>query len=214
MRVALISDVHANYEALRGLEPDLRSADRVVCLGDCVGYYCQVNEVLDAVRRLRPVAVLGNHDHYALHGCPTHLDRAVQRGAAYAARVLTPENRAWLAALPLVWDGELGGRRLLAAHGSPWNPLGDYLYADQPGLLRLREYDADVVAMGQTHRPLLRQEARPVLVNPGSVGQPRDGGGGACFAFWDTETMELELVRRFYPVGPGLRAPGPEDVLA
>ena len=115
MRIALISDVHANAEALRVVEDVLRSADRVICLGDCVGYYTQVNEALDLVRSFDPIAVLGNHDAYLLDACPSDVPEAVRFGIEEARRQITADHRAWLASLPLTWQGQLseavpGGR--------------------------------------------------------------------------------------------------------
>lgn len=197
MRLAIISDVHANFEALKALTDILASADVVVCLGDLVGYYCQVNEVLDAVRDLNAICVLGNHDSFLLHGCPPELPPAVRFGIAHADRVITADHRRWLASLPLMWGGVLGERSLLAVHGSPWRPLTDYLYADSPLIERLEAFAGyDVIAFGQTHRALLYSDQRPLRVNPGSVGQSRDVVAEAHALIVDTETLILDPVRR------------------
>jgi putative phosphoesterase len=199
MRLVFISDIHANADALAALADDLAAADQIACLGDLLGYYCQVNEVLDAVRAMNAICVLGNHDAFILHGCPPDANEAVRFGIAYADRVITPAHRAWLAALPLTWGGILGGRSMLLVHGSPWRPLADYLYADSPLLTRLDAFDYDVIAFGQTHRALVRA-GRPFLLNPGSVGQARDMQGRACALLLDTETMAVTPVAHPYDV--------------
>jgi putative phosphoesterase len=198
MRIALISDLHANTTALEALADVVSGADRVVCLGDLVGYYCGVNEVIGAVREMGALCVLGNHDDFLLHGCPADAPEAVRWSIGYADRVIDPGHRDWLAKLPLAWGGNLGGTTWLAVHGSPWSPLGDYIYADSPKLQGLAAFDYDVVALGQTHRPLQRMDGRPRLVNPGSVGQSRHAPAVACAAVVDTETMACEAVERPY----------------
>jgi putative phosphoesterase len=196
VRVAVVADIHANAPALSALGDVLDSADHVVCLGDLVGYYCDVNEVISEVRRVNATCVTGNHDWFLLHGYPENAAEAVRFGIEYADRVIDPEHRSWLAAQPLSWSGVIDSQVWLLCHGSPWRPLNDYLYEDNPQLERLSEFDCDVVAFGQTHRPLLREHVRPLLLNPGSVGQSRHATGIACAAVVDTETMSCELIER------------------
>ncbi len=198
MQIALISDIHANFEALSLLTEPLDAAEQIICLGDLVGYYCQVNEVLDFVRERKALCILGNHDYFLLKGCPTNVPAAVRFGIEYADQVIRPEHRDWLATLPLVWGGMLDGRSFLLAHGSPWRPIEDYLYADNPALEGLRAFDFDVVAFGQTHRPLWRSERRPYLLNPGSVGQSRHAPARVCMALLETETMNVTMLERPY----------------
>lgn len=198
MRIAVISDIHANFEALRSIQDVLGSADRVICLGDYVGYYGQVNEALDLVRSLDAVCILGNHDHFLLHGCPESANKAVRFGIEYADRIISARHRAWLGTLPWIWGGELGGRSWLLCHGSPWNPLSDYLYADSPRLHALTEFRCDLLAFGQTHRPSVLPDRRPVVINPGSVGQSRHAAGRACAVIVDTQDLHCQLVERLF----------------
>ena len=198
MNVVLISDLHANAVALEVLRDVLDRADVVMCLGDLVGYYCQVNEVIDSLRERGAICVLGNHDHFLLHGCPSDVPEHVQWGIAHADRVITDDNRAYLATLPLVWSGEVGGRRFLLSHGSPWRPLEDYLYQDQCDLEALREFDVDLVAFGQTHRPWHDVLERPVIVNTGSVGQSRHARARACAVVVETEPFSIEAIEEPY----------------
>jgi Predicted phosphoesterases, related to the Icc protein len=104
MRLAILSDIHSNLTALDTLMPDIARADRVVCLGDVTGYYGQPNEAVDRMRQLDALCVLGNHDHFALVGCPSGAPEAVQWGITFAQSHLTPENKAWLSTLPLTWE--------------------------------------------------------------------------------------------------------------
>src|SRR5215471_2472515 len=169
MRLALISDLHANAAALSVLADLLDASDRVVCLGDVVGYYCQVNETFDLLRRYDPICILGNHDYFLLQGCPGGIPDSVRFGVEYAQRVITLDNLSWLAARQTVWGGEIGGVSCLFFHGSPWQPIEHYLYADSPLLAKLDDFEYDLLAFGQTHRPLTRMDKRPALINPRSV---------------------------------------------
>ena len=200
MKVAILSDLHANYEAVRAVADDLAQADAVLCLGDLLGYYCQVNETMDWAREHVTHCVLGNHDHDVLHGCPEDVPPAVRFGIEFAAKTLDPSHAAWLRQLPLTWEGRLDDRSFLLVHGSPWNPLGGYLYADNPQLSELAQLDFDVIAFGQTHRFLQRRHGDRVHLNPGAVGQSRDSEtiSFACAVMLDTRTMEIErLIRNF-----------------
>jgi predicted phosphodiesterase len=171
-----------------------------VCLGDVVGYYCQVNETIELLRRYDPLCVLGSHDWFLLRRRYSHLPDSVRFGLEYAERVITPENRRWLAEIPHIWGGEMGEISCLFVHGSPWQPIKQYLYADSPLLNRLDEFDYDLIAFGQTHRPFLSMDGRPLLINAGSVGQSRDERflGCACAVICETADLSAEPIERRY----------------
>lgn len=198
MNILILSDIHANYVALKRLGKAISESDLLLCLGDFVGYYCQVNEVLDVVRNTRCICVRGNHDEYLLSGYPADAPEAVRFGIDYADRVIDPEHRRWLANLPLVWGGRADIRSILLSHGSPFHPLTDYLYPDKIASIALEAFDFDVLAFGQTHRPYLDASRRPSLLNPGSVGQSRLAPGLACAALLDEATMTFQLLEYDY----------------
>lgn len=200
MKIALISDIHANYVALQTLAPELDAADLVICLGDFVGYYCQVNEVLDSIRQRNLLCVRGNHDDYLVNGCPAGLPGGVRFGIEYADRVIDPDHRKWLAELPVTWSGEVfSGLNALLFHGSPSDPLREYLFDNSETMQELRQFDYDALFFGHSHRFILHAEGRPLILNPGSVGQSREAEtkAKASLALLDTETMLAE--RRLYP---------------
>jgi predicted phosphodiesterase len=201
MRIAIISDIHSNLFALDAVMDVLRSADRIVCLGDLTGYYCQPDEVCDTMRQLGALCLRGNHDHYALTETPERVPEAVKWGVDYTRAHLSASNRAWLETLWPMRTAAWDGFSALLVHGAPWDPFEAYLYADNPRLVELEELDFDLVTFGQTHRALVR-EGRPMLLNPGSVGQSRDAVAEACAAVMDTETRAVEMVRRPYDARP------------
>ncbi len=199
MKIMVISDIHANFNALSTLSNNIENADYVLCLGDIVGYNTQVNEVIDYLRNLKKLyCVLGNHDDFLLRGCPPNLLPTVQQGICYADNVIRPDNRHWLAKLPIVWAGLIENLSFFLVHGSPWNPFTDYLYADNPLLEKLNTFNYDIIAFGQTHRALVHNEKKPYLINPGSVGQSRDKKGFACALEIETDTMTFTRIERPY----------------
>ncbi len=221
MRYLIVSDVHSNLQALEAVFAEAPAWDRLLVLGDLVGYGAQPNEVVDRVRGLRPHAIVrGNHDKVAagLDGAET-FNPAAQRAAEWTRSVLTEESRSYLAALPrgpAVVDDSVE-----ICHGSPVDEDA-YIFGEgdvAEALVRARH---PLCFFGHTHFPMavaltpegdldmLRQGAGdhdPVhfdgrvrlLVNPGAVGQPRDGDPRAACAVFDSATGEIRLVRVAYP---------------
>ena len=190
MKILLTSDIHGNHEALKTLLTASPPFDVLVCLGDITGYYPQVNEVAALLRSHPLIALRGNHDEMTLHGDIAGLAEPVRFGIETARAELLPEHREWLAELPARREVELGGRRFLFVHGSPWDPLNEYIHADSPKLPEIAALPFDVVAWGHTHREVFSQQSDGRwLINPGSVGQSRSSRGHACAALFCTETM-------------------------
>ncbi len=184
------------------ISDDIVQADAIVCLGDLLGYYCQVNETMDWVREHVTHCVIGNHDHFVLHGCPESVPPAVRFGVEFAAKTLDREHASWMGQLPLTSEGLLDNRSFLLVHGSPWDPLGGYLYEDNPRLTELADLNFSLIAFGQTHRFVYRCDEKHVHLNPGSVGQSRDRDSVACACavMLDTRTMKIErIIRKFDP---------------
>jgi putative phosphoesterase len=198
--IGLIADPHANAYGVRAALAALQTAGAVeiVCAGDTVGYHLLVNEAIDDLRAARVQAVLGNHDAMLLGRLAVGRDRFADYGLEYAAGVITAGNREWLARCPERLDLERDGLRVTVVHGSPWAPLTDYVYPDDPHFERFADVDADLVVLGHTHRPFVRRVASRTVVNPGSCGLPRDGLGGAAFALFDTASGDVSLERVSY----------------
>lgn len=191
MKILLISDIHGNHEALKALLAASPPFDLLICLGDICGYYPQVNEVIAELRSHPLIALRGNHDEMTLHGDISALAEPVRFGIETARAELRPEHHDWLAGLPPKRETELGGRRFLLVHGSPWDPLNEYIHADSPRLPEIAALPFDIVAWGHTHREVLRREPGPrLLINPGSVGQSRTHRGQASAALLCTDRME------------------------
>ncbi len=197
MRIIFLSDIHANFAALKIIEAELTQADHIICLGDFVGYGRDVNEVINYIRNFRHcTCVKGNHDYYVSNGITRRVNARVREGIEHAKTQLTQSNYQWLESLPLQLTLCLDAKNILIQHASPSNPLEEYLYPDNPHLDKLFDLDYHVVAFGHTHHPILMQQGEQFILNPGSVGQSRNIPNMACFALYDTTKGELELQQR------------------
>jgi diadenosine tetraphosphatase ApaH/serine/threonine PP2A family protein phosphatase len=218
MRFAVISDIHANLHALETVlaEIDQDPVDEVWCLGDVVGYGPRPNECCDLIRERTAISLCGNHDLASLG----LLDVADFSGdAATAARwtagVLGDDQRAWLGSLaPL---GRREGVELF--HASPRDPVWEYVLSEEVALLSLEATTEPLVLVGHTHVALalaldgetidgglarggvtVELDGYRFLINPGSVGQPRDGDPRAAWLLVDTATHTASFRRVPYPV--------------
>jgi len=201
VRVAVISDIHGNLHALEAVLTDILSdgADEVWCLGDVVGYGPHPNECCALVRERASLCLCGNHDLAVVGG----LDIADFAGdAAVAVRwtqdVLEPGNADWLRTLNPTAERE--GAQLF--HGSPRDAIWDYVLSDEVAVASLRLDEAAGMldggqAPGGTELPL---EGRRSLLNPGSVGQPRDGDPQAAWLFLDLVVGTCTFHRTAYDV--------------
>ena len=228
MRLALISDVHANTEALGAVLAALEHAeiDALACLGDLVGYHAEPNECIERVVSTGAHMIAGNHDLAAVGRMDwSDFGAAARRSAVWTRRVLTEESREVLARLPLTCT--LGSTILLfhgALHPEPNAELHLSTRARVDRTMQALRRNAPLATIGcfgHTHRAKVfelsggklgerlgaRSEARislepgcHYLVNPGSVGQPRDGDDRAAYAILDTGRSHVELRRVAYDV--------------
>jgi len=186
----LCSDIHRNAEALAAAlaEP----ADAVLCAGDLVHFGPQPTACIELIREHAGVVVRGNHDHGAARGedCRTYGPWCAidDESRAVVDRTISEAHRQYLRSLPLTDTITVGGTRFMVVHAAPSDPLYRYLRPDTPEDVwhtELGLVEADVLVLGHTHLPLLRTTNRPVVVNPGSVGLPRDGDPRARYAVWE-----------------------------
>ena len=200
MRVALISDIHANLQALEAVLNDMPAVDRTICCGDLVDYYDQPNEVCALVRDRGIACIRGNHDAYVVGAlAPKEENRQAYR-TDWTRDVLDTSHLRWIEGLGTEMHVEASGRSLRIRHASPWDEE-TYLRADAPVTLARLEIDRDeTLVVGHTHRPLHLAVSNGWLVNPGSVGQPRDYDPRACYAVLDLGTGTVEHRRVEYDV--------------
>ena len=225
MRTLVLSDLHANLTALQSsLKAVEGKWDRVVCLGDVVGYGPDPNEVADCIRQMGAVTIRGNHDKAVAEIMATDDFNPVAKMAVeWTRKQLSNENLDWLAALP---QGPLEAEGLVLVHGA-FQDEDEYVFTPSQALEGLLDSTMQVTFYGHTHhqggfayqdsrlevlqlRPreherhsaLRIEDDKRYLLNPGSVGQPRDGDPRASFAIADLEHNAIEFWRVPYQIEP------------
>ena len=209
MRVAIISDIHGNLEALeKAFEIiERENIDNLVCLGDLVGYGANPNECIDYVDRRTKKVLLGNHDQAAIDLRQAEFFNAYARRAAHWTHdILTPEHREYLQSLPYT----LTDTGLTFVHSSPLEPKEwHYIFSNQEASRNFDHFKTPVCFVGHSHVPgvycedLKTKKIRKGLrfiINIGSIGQPRDGDWRLSFGIFDTESWSYENVRSEYDV--------------
>jgi putative phosphoesterase len=200
MSVLIVSDVHANWPALRAIDEPF---DVCLCLGDLVDYGPDPGPCIDWAREHARYCVRGNHDHGVAQDVPVQ----GVGGFRYLTAVTRPFNRSvldagqlrYLAALPVTQWLLLDGRKVLLVHASPRDPLDEYGGPEEEfWARRLEDVDADLVLVGHTHCQFDLQVGRRRVINPGSVGLPRDGDPRAAYAVLDGDTVTFKRVD--YPI--------------
>jgi putative phosphoesterase len=211
VRVAFLSDIHANQHALaRVLEhAESEGVDQLYCLGDIVGYNAFPNECIAALRKAGVHAVMGNHDWAATVGEPEGFNVFAVAGVEHSRRTLTEDNKRWLIALPQERRAQVEGQTLAMYHGSPRDPLLEYVFpfTDPQNLEEMAKAAGSprVVALGHTHLPM-QVGKRTMFLNPGSVGQPRDSDPRCSYAILDLPSMAVHFHRLDYDVDGAARA--------
>lgn len=202
MKIAVISDIHSNIEALKAVLKDIdeRQADTVACAGDLVGYLPFPNEVIDLVRRKNIDCVMGNYDDAIgntrpVCGCEYKDDRARElgeRSLAWTNKCVTEENKAFLRGLPREINLTINNYNVKIVHGSPKH-LNEYLYEDiSDDYLKelLAESRTDVLICGHTHIPYHKKlNNNKHLINAGSVGKPKHGGPQATYTLIEIDKV-------------------------
>lgn len=225
MRALVLSDIHGNLEALTAVLDAAGVTDQLWNLGDVVGYGGSPNQVIDMVRPLSSLVVRGNHDRVCCGLASAVGFNPVARAAAmWTQSELTPENLEWLKALPqgpILPEYAVADLNVSCVHGSPLNE-DQYILSMRDAWAPLQQMISDVTFFGHTHvqggfsssgsewkeiRPAYRSrkdaESWTVklpsgsrhLINPGSVGQPRDFDWRAAFAIYDSEALEVTYHR-------------------
>ena len=214
MKTLIVADIHGNWPALEAVLAAEAGFKEVVCLGDLVNYGPQPVECVEWAMKLGPesVVIQGNHDQAFACDEEPHCTMGYQVVAsavqAATSHLLTPKQRRFLAKLEPMKAFEHGGARCLACHATPGDPL--YRYLAEEGGMNLWESELvraahpDFLFLGHTHKPMKTQFQRTLVVNPGSVGQPRDGDWRAAYAVW--EDGRVTLRRAAYDVERTIQA--------
>ncbi|GAB7008563.1 metallophosphoesterase family protein [Halorubrum trueperi] len=199
MKVGLISDVHANLSALEAVLNDMPAVDRIVCAGDVIGYNPWPGECVERVRDVASATVRGNHDRMVETPERYRANRMAEAGLEHAKASLSDDQLGWLRRLPR--SAEIAGGRYLLVHSHPAPEREDaYVRPEEFSTLDRYMDEYDGIVLGHTHVQGARSVGDGEVVNPGSVGQPRDGDPDAAYAVLDTATGAVDLRRVGYDV--------------
>jgi len=219
MRYAILADIHANLEAFTAVLEDLEGrggAEEIWCLGDVVGYGPDPNPCIELLRQQKHVCVAGNHDWAAIGKISTaEFNPDAAAAAQWTARQSLPEDAKYLKSLPLTISKD----DFTMAHGSPREPIWEYILSPGTAKDNFSFFQSTFCLVGHSHLPLVfRQEGdtcsmnqfQPgiglalgksrLIINPGGVGQPRDGDPRASYAIYDSEARMVRLRRVPYDI--------------
>lgn len=200
MKLVIISDIHGNHDALRALPEE---HDELWVLGDLVNYGPQPNDVVADIMEKASLVVQGNHDHAVAHDddsrCSARYRPMAEATRRYTSSALDDAQKTYLRGLPQQARAERDGLRFHLTHAMPSDPLHGRHPGDAAGWeMELDGLQADVLLVGHTHVPMLRRIGDRVVLNPGSLGQPRNGTTPASYAVCQDGRFELKSFR--YPV--------------
>ena len=219
MKFAIIADIHGNLEALQRVLESMKrlGVEKRVCLGDIVGYGPYPNECLELVAANSDITILGNHDSVAIgrESAEGWNNFNAQKAIEWTSKVLTPESIKFLEGLPYM----VSEPPLLFVHASPWSPA-DWRYVSSldDAVDAFSFFTEKICFIGHTHWPIIvvtegeqsfkvseslsytLQPNERILVNDGSIGQPRDRNPLACWCLCDSEKMSVEIIRVGYDI--------------
>lgn len=216
MKYAILSDIHANLEALNSVMEHARArgVKRFICLGDIVGYNANPSECTDIIRDLGCPVVMGNHDSYTIEDeIPSNVNGRARESLEWTRAQIRSDQHRWLSALPML--RKVGPFEIVHASmhdPEAWNYVKDAFEAQ----LHFRFQKTPLCFYGHTHRPmyfttkerktfkdfdrLVLEEGHKYYVNVGSVGQPRGDDKRAQYAIYDTDEKAVDLCRVEYDV--------------
>lgn len=220
MRCAILSDIHSNLEAFQAVLKDIEArggADEVWCAGDVVGYGPNPKECIALLREHRYVCVVGNHDWGAAGRVDiSYFNTDAATACLWTGRQLDADEIDYLENLPMKVERD----DFTIVHGSPRDPIWEYLLTDYVADINFKHFQTRYCLVGHSHVPFIfeeRESGRPVfrdlpegksvkigerrlIINPGSVGQPRDGNAKASYILFDSEKKSLIHYRVPYKV--------------
>ena len=188
MKIALVSDIHANARALKRVLDDMPAVDRILCAGDVISDYRFCPDTVELMRQVNATCIQGNHEHSLFWGRnPGYLQKL--RGQ-HSAELLD-----MLALAPTSFELEAAGAKLLMIHATPWDPFQGYIYPASPMLPRIALLPYDFVVLGHTHVGMVEKSGGVTVINPGSTSEPRDRDRRGSYAVLDMEQRAVTLHR-------------------
>jgi len=211
MKLAFISDIHSNIHALNSVIDKIDSLDveKVFCCGDIVGYYAFPKDCIDLIKKRDIFSVMGNHDMAVVEDKSSWFADDGVFGIKYSRKNLSSDDIKLLAGLPYNALFDFDGISFYIAHGSPRDNLFEYVhphFSDEKLLEIGSKASADVIILGHTHVQMEAEVDHKLFLNPGSVGQPRDGISKSCFMVFDTKDSSRNWYRVSYDIESASKA--------
>jgi putative phosphoesterase len=206
MLIGLISDVHSNSVALKAVleELDAWGIKIVLHAGDIVGYNPYPDETIELFKKKKIITILGNHDRAFMTGDTSDFNPYAAAAMEWTRNAASQDCLNYIMGLKNTVTIAAEDERIVMFHESPKN-LHDYIFPDVATPDLLSNINGDVLVLGHTHIPFIMESEEGQVVNPGSVGQPRDGNPDASFAVLDTVTREIKLKRVQYDIEKVIR---------
>ena len=207
MKVAFISDIHGNYSALSAVIKEIKDLNikKIYCLGDIVNYYYEPDKCIDLLRKNNVICIKGNHEKilFETYKSKTKFDRYLKL-YGNSIRInhirLKKKHLVYLKSLNYQKKISINKKKILLAHGAPWKN-DFYFYPDikKKWFKKITEYNYDYIILGHTHIPMGKQLSKnKKLLNPGSIGQPRDKKCGASWMILNTKNMNFKNINTKY----------------
>lgn len=217
MEIGVVSDIHSNLPALESVlvELDNRGIEEIICVGDIVGYYGNPIEVIEKLKSRRVIAVRGNHDDAVLTGEASGFRDSARFTVNWTRKMISPDAKQYLQSLPLTRLDKIEGSLFYSVHGSPRSPLTEYVYEEDVTEDYVNTHftkSPDIILQGHTHQSFVKEIGNATVLNPGSVGQPRDGKHTASYAVIDTELNSAARYRTEYDIGQTIEKMEAEDL--
>lgn len=205
MKWAIISDIHSNFDALNSMIERLDDCEMVINAGDTVGYGPEPEKCINAVKNNNKIkSVLGNHDYSVLTLNTAGLNDLAVQAVMHNSKNISDESRKFLKSLPENMKVDINGFKVFVCHGSPLS-INQYVYEDTPAEtlnLWLEKTNCNAIIMGHTHRVFVKKLKNGWILNPGSVGQPRDGNpkSSCLIADFGKNDLKIEVKRIPYNI--------------
>lgn len=199
MRILVLADIHGNFEALKAVN---ETFDALLFLGDVVDYGPDPASCIDWIRGKALKCVRGNHDHAVATGlecgCSTKLKDLSVSTRRFTSNAITADHKAFLSSMPPRETVELDGLKIYMVHAVPSDPYYKYALTVDEWREEIADVDANIILAGHTHMPFLMRVDEKLVINPGSVGQPRDGDPRLSYAI--IEDKHIILKRKEYDI--------------
>jgi putative phosphoesterase len=207
MKIAFISDIHGNYSALSAVLKSIKKLkiEKIYCLGDIVNYYYEPDKCINLLKKNNVKCIKGNHEKILFE---TYKNEAKieQYCKLYGNSIrinhakLNDEHLKYLKSLNFQKKIVINGKKILLCHGAPWkHDFYFYPNVKQKWINKIKKYKYDFIILGHTHIPMYKYLSKKIkIINPGSVGQPRNGKCGASWMVLDSKKMNFRILRTKY----------------